>query len=59
MTTTLPRPTGCLPPVLLDHVVDDPGETRDLAGAEPALLDRLVKAWHQYADEVGVIPGHH
>jgi arylsulfatase len=33
----------------------DPGETRDLSGAEPKRLSRLVSEWNRYAKDVGVI----
>jgi arylsulfatase len=39
----------------LYNVAEDPGETRDLADEHPELLDELVEAWKDYADEVGVI----
>lgn len=40
----------------LYNVVEDPGETRDLAAELPELLARLQSAWDAYAEEVGVIP---
>jgi len=39
----------------LFNLAIDPGETRDLAGAEPAVLKRLQHAWNEYAEDVGVI----
>jgi arylsulfatase len=39
----------------LFDVASDPGETRDLAAAQPARLADLAKAWDAYAQEVGVI----
>jgi arylsulfatase len=39
----------------LYNVADDPGETTDLAGAQPAKLRELVAHWEAYAREVGVI----
>ena len=39
----------------LYDVANDPGETRDLAGEHPAILQRLRAAWDQYAREVGVV----
>ena len=31
VTTNLERPNGCLPPVAIDHVVDEPDLIRDIA----------------------------
>ena len=39
----------------LFDVVDDPGETRDLAEAEPARLAAMVEAWDRYAEETQLI----
>jgi len=39
----------------LYNVVDDPGETRDLANEQPELLQRLQAAWDDYARDVGVV----
>jgi arylsulfatase len=39
----------------LYNLAKDPGETRDLANAEPAILNRLQAAWRDYAEDVGVI----
>ena len=39
----------------LYNVVDDPGETNDLAGEKPELLKKLQAAWDDYANEVGVV----
>ena len=39
----------------LYNVVEDPGETRDLADEHPEVLQRLRVAWEQYAAEVGVV----
>lgn len=39
----------------LYNVVDDPGETRDLAKEKPEMLERLIAAWNRYADDVGVV----
>ena len=39
----------------LYNVVDDPGETRDLANEHPEILQRLRAAWDQYATDVGVV----
>jgi hypothetical protein len=33
----------------------DPGETNDIAESHPELLDELIKAWEEYAEEVGVV----
>jgi arylsulfatase len=40
----------------LFNVVEDPGESRDLADEMPDLLDELRAAWEGYAEEVGVVP---
>ena len=40
----------------LFDVARDPGETRDLAAAEPARLAELVAAYDAYAKEKGVVP---
>ncbi len=39
----------------LYNVAEDPGETQDLAREQPQTLDRLIKAWDRYADNVGVV----
>jgi arylsulfatase len=39
----------------LYNVVKDPGETRNLAQEQPETLDRLIRAWDRYADNVGVV----
>jgi len=39
----------------LYHIVDDPGETLDLATAQPELLKQLQTAWDHYAKDVGVV----
>jgi arylsulfatase len=39
----------------LYNVVDDPGETRDLAKVKPEKLKQLQTAWDRYAKEVGVV----
>ncbi|EEE46611.2 arylsulfatase [Roseibium alexandrii] len=39
----------------LYNVVEDPGETRDLAVEMPDLLEKLRVAWDDYAEEVGVV----
>jgi arylsulfatase len=39
----------------LYNVVDDPGETRDLAKDQPEKLQELQEAWEAYAREVGVV----
>jgi arylsulfatase len=39
----------------LYNVVDDPGETSDLAKEKPEILKRLRAAWDRYAKDVGVI----
>ena len=40
---------------LLFNLARDPGETTDLAAAEPHKLQELVDAWFAYAREVGVV----
>ncbi len=40
----------------LFDVIRDPGETRDLASAEPARLAELVAAYDLYARDKGVVP---
>ena len=40
----------------LFNVVEDPGESRDLADEMPDLLEELQAAWERYAEEVGVVP---
>ena len=37
------------------NVVDDPGETRDLAKEQPERLKKLKAAWDRYAKDVGVV----
>ena len=39
----------------LYNVVNDPGETHDLAEEQPELLKKLQTAWDQYAEDVGVV----
>ncbi len=39
----------------LFNVVDDPGETKDLAKSHPDKLKKLQAAWDDYAKEVGVV----
>ncbi len=39
----------------LYNVVEDPGETRNLAKEKPELLKRLIAAWDRWADDVGVV----
>lgn len=41
----------------LFNVVDDPGETRDLAASEPEKLKELVAHWDEYVVECGVVWG--
>ncbi len=40
----------------LFDIASDPGETRDLAAAEPERMAMLIVAWDAYAKEVGVVP---
>jgi arylsulfatase A-like enzyme len=39
----------------LYNLTADPGETTNLAGAQPGLLRELTDAWHAYAADVGVV----
>ena len=39
----------------LFNVDEDPGETRNLAEAQPELMGRLTEAWEAYAEDVGVV----
>lgn len=39
----------------LYNVVDDPGETRDLAKEQPGKLKKLKEEWDRYAKDVGVV----
>jgi arylsulfatase len=39
----------------LYNLADDPGETRDLAKEQLAILKNLQAAWHRYARDVGVV----
>jgi arylsulfatase len=39
----------------LYNIVDDPGETRDLANDQPEKLKELQEAWERYASDVGVV----
>jgi arylsulfatase A-like enzyme len=41
----------------LFNVVDDPGETRDLAQAQPEKLAELLQCWDQYVVECGIVWG--
>jgi len=34
----------------------DPGESNDVSSQHPELKERLISAWEEYADSVGVIP---
>jgi arylsulfatase len=43
----------------LYNVVEDPGETRDLAGDMPEVLEGLQAAWDRWAEDVGVVLSHH
>jgi len=40
----------------LYNLADDPGETHDLAKAQPETLKKLQAAWDRYAEDVGVVP---
>lgn len=39
----------------LYNVTEDPGETQDLSGDQPATLEELKAAWEHYAKDVGVV----
>ena len=39
----------------LYNLAEDPGETRDLAAAEPARLAGLIADWNTYVEETGVL----
>jgi arylsulfatase len=39
----------------LYNVVNDPGETHDLAKEQPEMLKKLREAWNRYAEDVGVV----
>jgi arylsulfatase len=39
----------------LYNMAKDPGEARDLANEKPEVLSRLIKAWDEYAKDVGVV----
>lgn len=50
----LRRPEGVGAWQLYD-LADDPGETRDRAADEPAMLEQLIGAWERYAAWAGVV----
>ena len=39
----------------LFNIARDPGETHDLSAEEPARKEAMIKAWNDYAREVGVV----
>jgi arylsulfatase len=39
------------------NVVDDPGETKDLAQSEPHKLQELLGCWDEYVVECGIVWG--
>lgn len=41
----------------LFNVVEDPGETKDLAQAEPEKLQELLTLWDEYVVECGIVWG--
>ncbi|EXJ69786.1 uncharacterized protein A1O5_06857 [Cladophialophora psammophila CBS 110553] len=41
----------------LFNVVDDPGETKDLAETEPKKLQELLACWDEYVSECGIVWG--
>ncbi len=52
--TFVPKPYGDAEWKLY-NIEKDPGETKDLSKENPELLQKLVKAWGNYADDVGVV----
>lgn len=53
--TWIPRPYGPGEWQVFDLSVD-PGETNDISSRNPELRQRLINAWDEYAESVGVIP---
>ena len=51
----IPKPKGT-EQWQLYNLVNDPGETNDLAGEKPDILKELLVLWDQYVLENGVIP---
>ena len=41
----------------LFNVVEDPGETKDVAHAHPEKFDELLKCWEEYVVECGIVWG--
>ncbi|KIW39026.1 uncharacterized protein PV06_08843 [Exophiala oligosperma] len=41
----------------LFNVVEDPGETKDLATSQPGKLQELLKCWQEYVVECGIVWG--
>jgi arylsulfatase len=39
----------------LYNTAEDPGETTDLSTEDPEILEELMAAWDNYADDVGVV----
>ncbi|EKG13805.1 Sulfatase [Macrophomina phaseolina MS6] len=52
--TFIPEPFGPNRWQLFD-LAADPGETKDLAGAQPEKLKELLLAWDRYVEEVGLV----
>jgi arylsulfatase len=52
--TWLDRPFGTSSWQLFD-LADDPGETKGLHADNPKQLQRLLKVWDEYEEEVGII----
>ena len=52
--TMVAKPYGPAEWALYD-VVNDPGETRNLAADKPEVLEELQAAWERYSKEVGVV----
>jgi len=53
--TWIPKPYGPGKWQVFDLTVD-PGESKDLSSQYPDLKQRLIRAWEEYAEAVGVIP---
>ncbi|EWY83256.1 arylsulfatase [Fusarium oxysporum NRRL 32931] len=52
--TYVPKPKGPQRWELF-NITRDPGETNDLAEAEPELMVEMLKLWEEYKNEVGVV----
>jgi len=49
------RHYSCRDVLAVYNVVQDPGETHDLASENPEKLAMLRQAWDRYAEDVGVV----